>query len=187
MSRDLTTDFKSAVTAGTVRPVFLITGEFDSGTIRFWNGVGTLTYGGNNYTGAGNLLKISEIVENQKIEARGASFELSGIPSTNIALALTEEYQGRTVTQTFAPLDVNGVPVADPFLIFSGEADVMSIEEGRNSASLRLTAESDLIGLTRLNERRHTPEDQKLTYSGDTFFDQVASLQSKDLVWGRNK
>lgn len=187
MSRDLTTDFKSAVTAGTVRPVVLVAAAFDSGTIRFWNGIGTLSYGGNDYTGAGNLLKITEVVENQKIEARGASFELSGIPSSIIALALSEEYQDRIITQTFAPLDVNGVPIADPFTFFSGKADVMSIEEGKTSATIRLSAENDLIALTRANERRRTPEDQKLTWSGDTFFDQVASLQSKDIVWGKNQ
>jgi len=186
MARDLTTDFKSAVTAGTVRPIVLVVAEFDSGTIRFWNGIGELSYDGNTYTGAGNLLKITEVVENQKIEARGASFELSGIPSTMIAVALTEEYQDRTITQTFAPLDAAGA-VIGTFQFFSGKADVMSIEEGSKSASIKLTAESDLIALTRQNERRRTPEDQKLTYSGDTFFDQVAALQSKEIVWGKGQ
>lgn len=187
MARDLTTDFKSAVTAGTVRPVILVVAEFDTETIRFWNGIGTFSYDGNDYTGAGNLLKITEVVETQKIEARGASFELSGIPSSLIAVALTEEYQDRTIRQIFAPLDASGAVIADPFTFFSGKADVMSIEEGRQSASIKLTAESDLIALTRVNERRRTPEDQKLTYSGDTFFDQVAALQSKEIVWGKGQ
>lgn len=187
MSRDLTTDFKSAVTAGTVRPVVLVVAEFDSETIRFWNGIGTLSYGGNDYTGAGVLLQISEIVETQKIEARGANFKLSGIPSELIAVALAEEYQDRRITQTFAPLDASGAVIADPFTFFSGKADVMSVEDGKTTSSIQLTAESDLIALTRVNERRRTPEDQKLTYSGDTFFDNVASLQSKDIVWGKNQ
>lgn len=187
MSRDLTTNFKNAVTAGTVRPVVLVVAYFDSETIRFWNGIGDLDYAGDTYTGAGSLLKISDIVETQKLEARGASFELSGIPSELIAVALAEEYQDRTITQTFAPLDTAGVPIADPYTFFEGKADVMSIEEGQTSASIRLTAESDLIALSRPNERRRTPEDQKLVYSTDTFFDQVSSLQSKDIVWGKNQ
>ena len=103
-----------------------------------------------------------------------------------ISIALTEEYQDRTITQTFAPLDAAGVPVADPFTFFSGKADVMSIEEGRTTGTIKLTAENDLITLARVNERRWTPEDQKLTYAGDTFFDQVAALQSKDIVWGKS-
>lgn len=185
MSRGLTTDFKNAVIAGTVWPAVLVTAAFDSGTIRFWNGVGTLTYGGNNYTGAGNLLQTSEIVETQNIEARGVEFTLSGIPSSIISLALTEEYQDRAVTQSFLVFDATGAVIADPFNFFSGKADVMSIEEGRDTGSIKLSAENDLISLSRINERRRTPEDQKLTYAGDTFFDQVAALQSKDIVWGK--
>lgn len=186
MSRDLTTDFKNAITAGTVRPIVMVTAEFDSETIRFWNGIGTFTYNGDNYTGAGNLLKVSDVTETQNTEARGAVFELSGIPSSLIATVLTEDYQDRTIRQVFAALDSDGTVIADPFEFFSGKADVMSIEESGKSASIRLTAESDLIVLGRVNERRRTPEDQKLLYSGDTFFDQVAALQSTDIVWGKN-
>lgn len=187
MSRDLTTAYKYAITAGTVKPVLLLVAEFDSGTLRFWNGVGDLVYDSNTYTGSGILLSVSEVVETQNIEAHGMSFELSGIPSSLISVALAEEYQGRQITLTFAPLGSAGDPVADPFVIFSGKADVMTIEDGSKSASIKLTAENDLIVLTRPNERRRTPEDQKLKYAGDTFFDQVAVLQSKDIVWGKNQ
>lgn len=187
MSRDLTSSFKTAITAGTVKPVVLIEAVFDSETIRFWNGIGTFTYGGNNYTGAGYLLKVSDVVETQNVEARGAEFELNGIPSSLIAIALAEDYQGRTITQTFAALDSSNAVIADPYMFFSGKCDVMTIDEGGKTASIRMTAESDLIALARVNERRRTPEDQKLTYTGDTFFDQVAALQSKDIVWGKNQ
>lgn len=187
MSRDLTTSFKNAITAGTVTPVILITAQFDTETLRFWNGFGEFTYDGNVYTGAGSLLKISEITETQNTEARGAMFELTGIPSSLISVALAEDYQERTVTQVFAPLDSSGNVIADPFTFFSGKADVMDIEEGGKTATIKLSAENDLIILTRQNERRRTPEDQKLTYSNDTFFDQVASLQSKDVLWGKGQ
>jgi hypothetical protein len=186
MSRDLTTDFKNAITAGTVRPVILFTAELDSGTLRFWNGIGDFSYGGNTYTGAGRLLKVTEVTETQTIEARGANFELSGIPSSLIATALLEEYQDRKITQTFVALDTSGAVIADPFQFFSGKADVMSIEEGGKYSTIKLSAESDIITLLRVNERRRTPEDQKLTYPGDTFFDQVASLQSIEITWGNN-
>lgn len=186
MSRDLTTAYKNAVTAGTVKPVVLITAAFDSGTIRFWNGVGSFTYGGNVYTGAGYLLNVTDITETQNTEARGASFELSGIPSSLIATALAEEYQDRTITQVFAPLDASNVPIADPFQFFSGKADVMTVEKGGTYSTIKLTAENDLIILGRINERRRTPEDQAINYPGDTFFNQVASLQSKDIVWGQH-
>ena len=186
MSRDLTTAYKNAVTANHVIPALLVVAEFDTETLRFWNGIGDFVYDSETYVGAGTLLKSSNTTETQNIEARGATFELSGVPSSLISVALQEEYQERTVTQTFAPLDGYGNAIADPFTFFSGKADVMDIEEGGKSATIKLAVESDLIALSRMNERRRTPEDQKRTYAGDTFFDQVAALQSQDVVWGQN-
>lgn len=186
MSRDLTTAFKNAITAGTVKPVILITAAFDSETLRFWNGTGTLTYDSNDYIGTGKLLTSGPIVETQNIEANGVEFQLSGVPSDLLAVALAEDIHDRTVTQTFVALDTDDTVIADPFTFFSGKADTMDIEEGSKFSTIKLTAESDLIALNRVNERRRTPEDQKLTYPGDTFFDQVAALQALDIVWGAN-
>lgn len=186
MSRDLTVAFKSSVTAGLVRPILLVVGEFDTETLRFWNGVGDFVFDSETYIGAGTLLSISTITETKKIEARGMEIELSGIPTALISVALTEDYQDRPVTLTFATLDIAGNVIADPFDFFSGKADVMDLERGAKSATIKLSSESNLIALTRINERRRTPEDQKLTYAGDTFFDNVAPLQSKDVVWGQN-
>lgn len=185
MSRDITTDFRTEVTAGSLRPVVLMEAYFDTETIRFWNGIGTLSYGGNDYTGSGNLLKFTEIMETQKLEARGMSFELSGIPSSMIAVAQAEDWQDRNVKMLFAVLDEDNVIIADPFQFFSGKADVMEITDGRDTCTLKLAAENDLITLNRKNERRRTPEDQKITHPNDKFFDQVATLQSKEFVWGK--
>jgi len=184
MSRTITTGFRDEITSTHVRPIYLAQFVFDSETLRFWNGTAPFDYDGDTYTGAGNLLKFDEIEETQKIEARGMKFNLSGIPSALIAIALGEEYQDRAVTIDLAFLDADGAIIADPYRFFSGKADVMSITDGAETATISLTAESDIIALLRVNERRRTPEDQKLTYSGDTFFDTVAALQSKEIIWG---
>lgn len=185
MSRDLTTAFKTAITGEVVTPVVLTEAFFDSGTIRFWNGLGDFVYDGDTYTGSGNLLEVSQITETSNLEARGASFTLSGLPSSLIAIALAEDWQGRTITQRFAPLDANGDAIADPFLFFSGECDAMDIEEAGSGANIKIAAENDILTLKRKSERRRTPEDQKIDYPTDSFFDQVAALQSLDIVWGR--
>ena len=74
MSRDLTTAYKTEITSAVCRPFFLFQAFFDSGTIRFWNGEGTLTYSGDTYTGAGHLLGMSQIDETTKVESRGNGF-----------------------------------------------------------------------------------------------------------------
>jgi hypothetical protein len=184
MARDLTAGFKSSITADVVKPLLLVELFFTS-TLRFWNGVGDLTFETNTYTGAGNLINIRDITETSNIEARGVIIELSGIPSTLLAVALAEPYQGRKVILRFATLDASDSIISDPFPFFTGKADVMEIEESGETASIRLSAESDLVSLKRVSERRRTPEDQRITYDPDTFFDKVTSLQSTDIVWGR--
>lgn len=185
MPRDLATDYKNAITAKSVKPLFLVSGFFDSGTIRFFNGIGSFSYGGNTYTGSGNLLKISQIMETQKTEARGLNLELNGVPSGIIAIALAEPYQDRKITVEMAVLDEANAVIATPFMMFSGKADILEPEIGGATSTIKLSAENDLIVLTRKNERRRTPEDQHLLYPTDTFFDQVTSLQALDIVWGK--
>ena len=68
---------------------------FDSGTTRLWNGYGDLTVASNTYTGSGDLMSISAIEENSEISAKGLNLVLSGILSSLLSLALTENYQNR--------------------------------------------------------------------------------------------
>lgn len=185
MSRNLTTAFKTAITSNHIRPLILITAVFDSETLRFWNGVNDLSFGGDTYIGAGKLLNIKSIVETQKIEARGIEIQLTGLSTDLISIALAEDYQGRTITVDLALVDSSGSIILDPYRWFSGKANVMTIKDGPITGTILLTAENDLVSLLRINERRRTPEDQKLTYAGDTFFDFVIAQQSRDLIWGR--
>lgn len=184
MSRDITTAFRDEVLGNYVKPILLATFVFDTETLRFWNGKGDFLYDSNTFTGAGNLLNIDDIDETQKIEARGLKFSLSGIPLALLSVVNNEDYQGRAVTVDLAFLDAADNVIADPYRFFSGKADVMSVTDGAETATVTLTAENDMVALLRVNERRRTPEDQKLTYPGDTFFDNVASLQSREILWG---
>lgn len=186
MARNLTSGYVTAVTDQVVRPLVLVVAEFDSETLRFFNGVGTLTYDGNTYTGAANLLNISQIVETQKVEARGIEISLNGISSALVSVAASEPYQGRRITVSLCALDASGNIISDPFVYFSGKADVLSIDIGAETSTLIMTAESDLINLQRVNERRRTKGDQQKTYPDDTFFDKVVSLQDASITWGKD-
>lgn len=184
MARDLTTAFKDVITSANTRPFMLFQAFFDSGTIRFWNGIGDLVFAGDTYTGAGHLLSLSQIDETTKVESRGITLKLSGIPSGLVAIALDEPYQDRRITVDIGFFDDDWVPINDPFRFFSGKADVMGVQTGGETAVISLTAENDIIILQRVNERRRTHEDQKLESATDTFFEGVVSLQNKQIVWG---
>lgn len=182
MSRDLDSALVTEITAPRLRPIFMAEFLFDGGDVRFWNGLGELTYGGNVYTGAGNLLGISEYEETQKLEAIGLTFTLSGISSSILEVALDEPYQGRVCNLYFAAIDSAGSLIA-PYLTFSGLMDVMEITEAGETCSISVSAESKMIIITRNKEKRYTDEDQKNDYPNDLGFQFVTQLQDKEVIW----
>lgn len=155
--------------------------EFDSGTVRLWNGYGDLVYLGNTFLGSGNLLNISSIEEGAEISAKGATMVLSGISSSILSYALTENYQYR-IASIYVGTITGGTVAA--YKIFSGRMDVMTINEQGESCDITVTAESRLIDLERPRVRRWTSEDQKSLYAGDKGFDYINNLQQADIKWG---
>lgn len=189
MARELTAGMITEVTAAALTPIFLMEMNLPSGAIRFWNGIGTLTWDSKTWNGSANLITFSEITESQAIEANGVKFTLNGINSAIISTVLdsANELQRGTVDLWMAALDANGDIITDPFKLFSGTVDTADIEEAGETANISINAESKLIGLKRTRTRRYTPEDQKLEYSGDKFFDFVPSLQDKEIQWGKGQ
>lgn len=183
MSRDLDAALVTEFTASSLRPVMLAEFAFDSGTVRLWNGIGDLTVGSDTYTGAGNLISVSEYQETSKIEAQGFTFTLSGISSSILSIALAENYQGRRCNLYICALDTAGVLVSSPYQIFSGRMDTMQINESGETCSVALSAENNMVILQRAKERRYTSEDQRALYPDDAGLDFVAGLQDKEIIW----
>lgn len=156
---------------------------FDTGTAYIWNGVGDLVIGGNTYSGTGSLLGISPIEEDPEISAKGATVTIEGVSSTALSYALNENYQGRSLIIRVGAIQSNGT--IQSYIVFSGLMDTMSIADEGDSCTISIAAESRLVDLERARIRRYTSEDQKQLYSGDLGFDFVASLQDKEIEWGR--
>lgn len=156
--------------------------EFDSGTVRLWNGTYDASIEGETYTGAGSLLSISEVEETGEIAARGANLSLSGIDNGFLSTALTEEYQNRPARVLFGVIS-GGVYSA--YTIFEGRMDVMTITEGAETSTISLAIENRLIDLERPRSFRYTSEDQKQFYPNDKGLDYVADIQEKEVLWGK--
>jgi len=96
--RNLNTLYRAIFRSDKMHPVVLLTGNFESSTLRLWSGYDTLTYDGEEFVGAGNLIGISPLTETSEIRANGVTVSLSGISSSIISLALSENLNGRTIT-----------------------------------------------------------------------------------------
>lgn len=175
---------KTAISDDVVRPILLLDLNFSS-PIYFWSGHGTFEFTGNDYIGVGDLLNMSVAEETQDLGASGLTFELSGINGTGLLnKALTEDYQGNTVTLKLGALNENGTIVANPVTIFAGTMDVMSLRETGDTATISLKVENKLQLLSRTKVRRYTSEDQKADHANDKGFDYVAVIAEKDISWG---
>ena len=181
MTRDITTPVLNALDDSVIYPFFAVDLMFSSGALYVWTGYGDLTIGSKTYLGAGQLINISSVSETTEMEAKGATLTMSGIPASFLSLALQEPYQGRECRIYFG---VTSNP-SDYVEIFSGELDQMNIEEQGETATISVTAENVLIKLERPVVRRFTNEDQKSRFPLDRGLEYVASLQDKEIFWGR--
>lgn len=181
MSRDVTISVLNALDDAVVYPFFAIDIDFSSGPLYVWSGYGDLTIGAKTYLGAGQLMTLSSVEETTEMEAKGATVTMSGIPSSFLALALTEAYQGRECRIYFG---MTSAP-SDYVEVFSGELDQMNISEEANTCTIAVTVENVLIRLERPVVRRLTNEDQKSRFPSDVGLEYVAALQDKEIFWGR--
>lgn len=155
---------------------------FDSGAVRLWNGYSDATINGSEFIGSGSLISVAGVEESGEVAARGTSIALSGIDASLISLALQENYQNRTAKIIVGTIDDG---VFTTYTLFAGRMDVMEIEEGSETATIRVTAENGLIDLERPRSARYTSEDQKTYYPNDLGLDYVADLQDKQINWGK--
>lgn len=184
MARDLTAGVITQLQAASVEVGVLFEGEFASGWVRLWSGVGTLSWDSKSWSGVGTLLGISGIDETNEIRASGLTVSLSGVPSDLLSAALGDARSGKT-GRVYLAFFSGGSIVADPILQFEGRLDVPAIEDGPDTATISISYESELIDLERARERRYTPEDQAIDFPGDLGFDYVAALQDAQITWGR--
>lgn len=189
MSRTLTSGMLAVTTADVVRPVYLVQMTFDSGAspneLNLWSGIGNLSYGGDTYTGLGDLLSISEITETSDISAPGINVELTGLKSSFLVIAKNHEYQGRPLTVYLGAFNDQAALIANPIVIFSGFMDTMVITEGAETSTISVNVENKLVAFERSKVRRYTAEDQKIDYPNDKGFEFVTSIVEKEIIWGR--
>jgi len=182
MSRDLTSGLITAFESSSVRIAIFVELQLASGTARFWSGVGDKTYDSNTYTGLGDLTGMEFPAETSSGAANGLNLSISGIRAENISFTL-ENYQYRPATIYLAALDSSDAIIADPYRIFDGFIDVMTIFDDEAQANISVKLEGYAYGVGP-SSSRYTNEDQKRSYATDTGLQYVRSLSQKTIYWG---
>ena len=173
----------AAVAALAARPVGLaqlVTLSLTS-TVRLnttgWN----LSWGGQTYYGAASIGSIS-VIEDAPGEVKGLQFQMSGTSSTNLALALAEPVQGKSITVHTAIFGADS-QIADAVLEWAGRIDVMTIHEEGDAATISVTAEHVGIDLLRPSGLLFSNQDQLRLYPGDNFCEYIIDQAEQNLIW----
>jgi hypothetical protein len=199
MSRDLSAATSVALALTELHPAILYEGEFTGGFVRLWSGLGDLSFNGQTWTGAGDLLGFTLPDETTEIRASGGKVSLSGANTALVSAALSQAQRGLSgkvwigffasglyvdadywdtlYTEEFRSL------IADPYLAFEGKLDVPDFAKSGEQCVITISYEGRLIDLERSRERRITHEDLQIDFDGDLGRQYVAELQDKVVVW----
>tara|TARA_R110000787_G_scaffold91240_1_gene192492 strand:+ start:184 stop:825 length:642 start_codon:yes stop_codon:yes gene_type:complete len=164
---------------------FAVKAEFDTDDILVWSGTDNLVIGSETYTGAGTLLSVSGSEDNLELKSNGLVVALSGMDTTVINYALTENYQNRPLTIFMGYVMGGTNEVAGTLTLFKGRMTSLVINDTPEGSTVTIDAENRLVDLDRPSNLRYTKESQNFLHSGDTGFNRVASLQDKQIVWGK--
>ena len=165
---------------------FAVKAEFDTDDILVWSGTDDLTINSETYTGAGTLLSISNSEDNLELKSNGLVVALSGMDTTVVNYALTENYQNRPITIFMGYVMGGTNEVAGTLTLFKGRMTSLVINDKPEGSTVTIDAENRLVDLDRPSNLRYTKESQNFLHSGDTGFNRVASLQDKQINWGKS-
>jgi len=182
--RTLSAAMQAALSGQSITPIQLVEFRFDSGTQYLTDAYKTVTYGGNDYLAAGNLLGVSDVDEELAHRITTLQISLSGVNQANISVALTEDFINRDVIIYKGLLDSDDKLIVDPFNIFRGQLDDFSLSETDRTATLAWTATSEWADFERVGGRRANHQEQQVFFSGDLGFEFI-DQSIKDIKWGR--
>jgi len=208
VTRIVSPDYALEAEKPSITMVCMVEVNYDSGTVRVHDGIGNIVLGGNILTEAGeqldaenddNLINdatiapfygigdfggIESVEENIEVVARQVTLTCSGLDSTWITPALSEDYQNRTVTVYlgfFSP--DTGALIGSPEVIWEGRINQQTITLSKGDATLSMTCEHRLRREPRI--ARYTQADQELLHTGDRFFDLTHTIEGFVNRWGR--
>jgi hypothetical protein len=167
---------------GASLPICLLV-EMDLTAPLYLNSAGIdLTLNGATYLGTKGLGRV-EAIRETPAEVAQLKFEISGVPSASLALALAEPVQGKAVRVKRAIFDPATYQVLDIRQRWAGTLDVMAISDGADSATITVTAEHAGIDLLRPVTSLYTHAEQQRLAPGDLAFQYVSDQADQRVVW----
>jgi hypothetical protein len=197
MSRSFSTDVAAALAQSHVRLITMVKLEFDSATLYVHNGLGTYSWDGQSWLGAGDLASISAISEGNDLTPYAVKLSLSSIDASVASAALEENYFQRPVTIYLGVLDENDAFVQEssgttnnPVQVWAGFIDSIAVTSGNEGGdAVVVTCESELAIFQRSRNLLFTNvwQQDRSAHNNDRFFDLVHKMDGMKVNWRGNK
>ncbi len=166
-SRDIHADISARLANDNHTLAFGVQFTLDSGDVNVWTGIGDFTGSDSNtYTGAGELLSISNIEESKELQSTNLTISISGLSAEVYDAVTTENMQNRLVTLRLFFFHPDTMAEIENVILFKGRIDGITITDG-DSFNIIFSCENKLVDLTRPKNLFYTPETQEYLYTGD--------------------
>jgi hypothetical protein len=157
--------------------------DHPDGVVRYWTGVGTLTYQGNDFVGVGRLGSITPVQYGTNLAIQDVTMTLRGLPD-DVGTWLSAAVQNRIATAQLAALTPDLRVIADPLDLLEIELDYQSLKIADDgTAAISLIGRSGFYTLERAIDEVYSPEDQRRRFPTDTGLDLITALQQQEIIW----
>ena len=118
--------------------------EFDTDDILIWSGIDDISIDSETYTGAGTLLNISETEDTSELKSTNVVVGLSGMDTTVMNYALTDNYQNRPLTIYMIFVYASTNEVVGKLTLFKGRMTSIGIQDDPAGSTITVNAENKL-------------------------------------------
>lgn len=175
----------------TVKLCYLVELEFTTETSRLWTGWGEVNFGGEDWSGVGELGNISDLEQSINGNAPEVNFSLSGVDLNTVNKvreSFVTEALGNKVKvyiQFVNDEDDQALESYDqPVVIWTGHMRKSGfLVDNEGNKEISLGTESLFSLRSRPNYSQYSSTDQKKRFTGDLGFDFVNQLANKVVTW----
>ena len=181
--RTLDANLKAGAESAVFSYIVFVKLAFPSGTLYAHNGIGTHSFGGNDYLGVGAFGNIDAIEDTVNLVSKPVNVTLSSITSEIIDAIKVDDVFGRDADIYLGVLNSDGQLLGTPDNWFSGYMETVQLNLGAEDA-VKIRIQSRASRLRLRSNKRYTIEDHQAEYPGDMFFEFLPNLMDAQVTWG---
>ncbi len=181
--RTLDSNLQAGAESAEFKYIVFVRLAFPSGTVFLHNGVGTHSFGGDDYLGVGGFGSIDVMEDTLKLRSKPINLTLSSVIPEIIDAILTDDIFGRDADIFIGALDDGYQLIGTPDNWYSGHMETVQVILGEEDG-IKIRLQSRASRLRLRNNKRYTLEDHQTDYPGDRFFEFLPALMDAEINWG---